>query len=146
MFFEEFEVGMRWAIDPVEITRQEMLEYANAFDSAPIHADEEYGRNSNFGDIIAPGTMTSLKMLRQWQEQYDVQGHEFVAGTSCQFDWMLPIYAGDMIRGEAYIYELAEINPKNGKVGIKINVYNQHDKHMLTTTYETVYRRRPAEA
>ncbi|MBR5229136.1 MAG: MaoC family dehydratase N-terminal domain-containing protein [Firmicutes bacterium] len=146
MYYEEFETGMKWSIEPVEITREEMLAYAHAYDPAPIHADEEYGRRSNFKDIIAPGTLTSLKMLKQWQAQYDVQGTEFVAGSSCQFDWTLPVFAGDVIRGEACISELAEINPKNGKVVIKIDVFNQHDKYVMTTTYETVYRRRPTEA
>ena len=53
MYFEDWELGMEWELAEVEITQEEMLEYANKYDIAPIHTDFEYGAKSRFGQIRA---------------------------------------------------------------------------------------------
>lgn len=141
MYFEEFELGMEWPVDPVEITREEMLAYAHAYDPAPIHADEEHGRNSNFGDIISPGTMAGMLLWKNWLK-YRVQGDEFIAGTSCLMEWYKPVMAGDTLHGRAYVHELEDRNHKNGRVCVKIDGYNQNGEHVLSTFNNIIQKKK----
>lgn len=56
MYFEDFELGMKWDLDrPIHISRELMRDYASKYDAAPIHNDDEVGKRSKFGQIIAPG-------------------------------------------------------------------------------------------
>ncbi len=142
MYFEEFEVGMKWDIGETQITRAQMLEYAERYDSAPVHFDEEYGKRCRFGDIIAPGTMTALRMVKQFQEETDIQGEEFIKSNYYFHEWSLPVMSDDILHGVAHIDELEVIDDKTGRVLLKIDTYNQDDKYVMTTTYETVFKRR----
>ena len=43
MYFEDWELGMEWELAEVEVTQEEMLEYANKYDIAQIRADYRSG-------------------------------------------------------------------------------------------------------
>lgn len=131
MYFEEFTLGRTWEIGEIHITREMMLDYASKYDSAPIHMDDEVGKNSIFGEIIAPGTMTGMLLWRKWLLDYKPLGH-FIAGISSYNDWFKAVKAGDVITGTATVSEAEERNEYNGRVCIKIDGYNQNGEHVIT--------------
>lgn len=132
MYFEDWELGMEWELAEVEVTQEEMLEYANKYDIAPIHTDFEYGAKSRFGQIIAPGTYSGMKLWCRWLE-YRVPGEEFLAGTQCTMDWFLPVFAGDRLHGKAVVEEKEAHNVHNGFILVNVYGYNQKGEHVLTT-------------
>lgn len=131
MYFEEFELGRQWDIAPIKITREMMLDYATKYDSAPIHVDDEVGKKSIFGEIIAPGTMTGMLLWRRWLLDYEPLG-QFVAGISSYNDWFKAVKANDVITGTATVDYVEVRNEYNGLVRIKIDGYNQHGEHVIT--------------
>ena len=131
MYFEEFTLGRKWHIGAIHITREMMLDYASKYDSAPIHMDDEVGKKSIFGEIIAPGTMTGMLLWRKWLLDYKPLGH-FIAGVSSYNDWYKPVKAGDVITGTAEVAYVEERNEFNGLVRIKIDGYNQNGEHVIT--------------
>ena len=131
MYFEDFELGKTWDIAEIPITREMMLDYASKYDSAPIHMDDEVGKNSIFGEIIAPGTMTGMLLGRRGLLDYKPLGH-FVAGISSYNDWYKAVKAGDVISGTATVDYVESRNEYNGLVRIKIDGYNQNGEHVIT--------------
>jgi len=140
MYFEEFQEKMEWQLGTVEIPREEMLEYGRKYDSNPVHVDEEYGKRCRFGDIIAPGTMTGMKLWNEWIA-YAAPGEEFVAGTSCTMEWHKPVFAGDSLHGKAVVTKKTENSRYNGIIQVTIYGYNQNDEHVLTTYNHLVQKR-----
>src|SRR4029453_4484171 len=59
LYFEDFEVGTSREAGSRTITREEILEFAMKFDPHPFHIDEEGGRRSQFGGLIASGWHTA---------------------------------------------------------------------------------------
>lgn len=133
MYYEDFEPGMKWDIAGIKITREEMLEFARRYDSAPVHADEEYGKNSRFGDIICPGTLSAMKLWNAWL-QYKIPGEEFIAGLFCHMEWQAPIMPGDILSGKAYVSEKEDRNLYNGIVYIVVEGFNQKGEQVVKTT------------
>ena len=131
MYFEEFTLGRKWDIGAINIPSEMMLDYASKYDSAPIHMDDEVGKKSIFGEIIAPGTMTGMLLWRKWLLDYKPLGH-FIAGVSSYNDWYKPVKAGDVITGTAEVAYVEERNEYNGLVRIKIDGYNQNGEHVIT--------------
>ena len=138
MYFEDFKLGMTWQLDrPIEITRELMRDYGAKYDRAPIHNDEEYGRQSKFGQIIAPGTMSSMLLWSEWLTRCNTLDH-FMAGSSSYIDWYVPLMEGDTLTGTCEVTSVESMNPHNGKVVVLFKGYNQKGEFVIEVE-DTVY-------
>ena len=54
----------------------------------------------------------------------------------------MPVYAGDMLRGEIEVTNLYPRNPYNGTLDLTTKVYNQEEKLVLTDVTEMLVARR----
>lgn len=139
MYFEEFKVGDTVSIAPVEIKKEQMLDFARLYDNIPLHTDEEYAKNTHFGALIAPGVMSFMAVWAKYLE-IDLAGEELLAGKSTKIEWLKPVYAGDVLKGEGRITSLNQRNEKNGIVELTIDVYNQNGEKVLTDVTEMVVK------
>ncbi len=64
MYFEEFVLGSKKQIEPAIIHKGDMLDFANKYDTIPLHTDEEYAKSTIFGKLIAPGVMSFMSVWR----------------------------------------------------------------------------------
>jgi acyl dehydratase len=63
-YFEDVAVGDIMRFGRYEVTKEEIVEYARQFDPQPFHLDEEAGRQSMFGGLIASGWHTGAMFIR----------------------------------------------------------------------------------
>jgi len=77
--------------------------------------------------------------------EVDIVGPELLVGKSTKIEWHKPVFAGDVLTGQATITALTPRNEKNGIVEITIHVYNQNGDHVLTDVTESVVKRRRPE-
>lgn len=89
-------------------TAEEIKTFAGAFDPQPFHIDEEAGRDSQFGGLVASGWHTAAMMMKL-RVAYMTRAVETARalnapavrfGPSPGFDdlkWLKPVYAGDTI-------------------------------------------------
>ncbi len=89
-------------------TAEEIKTFAGAFDPQPFHIDEEAGKSSQFGGLVASGWHTAAVMMKlrvayltraiEAARARNVPAIRF--GPSPGFDdlkWLKPVYAGDTI-------------------------------------------------
>ncbi len=62
--FEDFEVGSVIPCGPRTVTADEIVAFATQFDPQPFHVDEEAGRRSIYGSLIASGWHTASMVMR----------------------------------------------------------------------------------
>ena len=144
MYLEDIRISSEQTIENIVIKKDEMLDFAKKYNPVKIHTDEEYAKQSRFGDLIAAGMMSFLSVWAQYVP-YDFAGDELVAGKSTAVEWLRPVYAGDVLRGVATVTGLAFRNDHNGVMTVTIDVYNQHDAKVLTSTVESIVKRRPRD-
>ena len=142
MFFDELSVGQTFPIPPVTITEEAIRSFATAYDPLPVHLDAEYAAATPFGGIIAPGVMSFMTV---WAEflRMNGWGKNFIAGKNTKIEWFAPVYAGDVLRGEAEVVALEQHKPGSGVAFIGFAVYNQHDVKVIYDLTELVLKARP---
>ena len=141
MYFDDLKLGMSVEIAPAVIEKQKMVEFAYTYDNIPLHTDEEYAKTSPFGALIAPGVMSFMSVWAKYLE-VDFFGKELLAGKSTRIEWHKPVYAGDVLHGNAVITNLVRRNSRNGVVEITIEAYNQNNILVLTDVTEAIVKSR----
>ena len=144
MYFDDIELGMKISIAPAVIEKERMIEFARLYDNIPLHTDEEYAKSTPFGALIAPGVMSFMSVWAKYLE-IDLFSTELIAGKSTKIEWIKPVYANDVLKGEAEITNLVARNARNGLVEITIKAYNQNGVLVLTNVTEAIVKRMPKD-
>ena len=139
MYFDDIKLGMTVEIPPALIEKEKMLTFARTYDPIPLHTDEEYASASPFGALIAPGVMSFMSVWAKYLE-VDFFGKELLAGKSTKIEWIKPVYAADILHGNAVVTNLVRRNLKNGIVEITIEAYNQDNVLVLTDVTEAIVK------
>lgn len=141
MYLEDLEIGMTVKTEEVIIDKKKMMDFAAEYDPVPIHTDEEYAKSSRFGKLIAPGVMSFMAVWAKYIE-VDFFGDQLVAGRSTKIEWNKPVFAGDILRGEAKITAISPRNPYNGIVQITMAIYNGENEQVMNSVVEAVVERK----
>ena len=141
MYLDDIQLNMEMDIPEVVIDQQRMMEFARLYDPIPLHMDEEYAKNTRFGRLIAPGVMSFMAV---WAEfvKLNLFGEELIAGKSTKIEWFKPVYAGDVLKGKAWVSDIVRRNAYNGIAVVTVDVYNLHGERVLTDTTESVVKYR----
>ncbi|MDL2225220.1 MaoC family dehydratase N-terminal domain-containing protein [Eubacteriales bacterium OttesenSCG-928-M02] len=144
MHFEGFPLGKEFPLQGGEIGREEVISFAQQYDPIPLHMDESYGKTTRYGDIIAPGVMT---FMRLWADflRMGLLDDTLIAGKSTHIEWNAPVFIGDYIDGVAVVTDRMERNDYNGFLEITIRGYNQKRDLVLTNVTELVVARKQRE-
>ena len=141
MYLNDITIGQRVDIPAAVIDKEKMLDFARLYDPIPLHLDEEYAKSTKFGALIAPGVMSFMAVWAKYVE-LDFLGDELIAGKSTHIEWHRPVFAGDILKGEATITAITPRNPYNGIVEITIEARNQHGEVVLTDVTEAIVKYR----
>lgn len=144
MYFDDLKIGMTVEIAPAVIEKNKMVDFAVNYDNIPLHTDEEYAKNTPFGRLIAPGVMSFMSVWAKYLE-VDFFGEELLAGKSTKIEWIKPVFAEDVLTGQATITNLTRRNPRNGIVEVSIEARNQDGVLVLTSVTEAIVKCRPSE-
>ena len=102
MYFDDLKIGMTVNTEPAVIEKEKMLAFARDYDNIPLHTNEEYAKKTPFGKLIAPGVMSFMSVWAKYLE-VDFFGEELLAGKSTKIEWLSPVFADDVLTGNAKI-------------------------------------------
>jgi acyl dehydratase len=144
VYWEDVEVGQVHRFGRYEVTAAEIVEYARQFDPQPFHLDEEAGRQSIFGGLIASGWHTAAMLMRMICD-HAIPGA--VTTGAVGFDdlkWLTPVRPGDVLSVETRVTDkiASRRRPDLGTVKIESRVLNQRDAAVMTLSSLVLYRRR----
>ncbi len=139
MYFDDLKIGMTVKTAPTRIEKEKMLAFAQLYDNIPLHTDEEYAAKTPFRKIIAPGVMSFMSV---WAKYLEVSFFDdaLLAGKSTKIEWLKPVYADDVLTGQATVTNLVKRNARNGLVELTIEAYNQKGELVLTDVTEAIVK------
>lgn len=144
MYLEDIQIGSEKTVSNIVIEKEEMLDFAKKYNPVKIHVDEDFAKQTRFGELIAPGMLSFLSVWAQYVS-VDFAGDDLVAGKSTAIEWLKPVFAGDVLRGSAKVTGLSFRNEHNGVMTVTIDVFNQKDEKVLTSIVESIVKRRPKD-
>ncbi|UVO53976.1 MaoC family dehydratase [Sphingomonas sp. SUN039] len=147
LYFEDLVIGTKAAFGRYEVTREEVLEFAQKYDPQPFHLSDEAAAQTHFGRIAASGWHTCAMMMRMLVENMStVQQAGLGSPGQNELRWLKPVYPGDVLRVETEVLEKtpSRSKPDIGSFLSRATVFNQHDEPVMTTVAIGLIRRRPA--
>jgi acyl dehydratase len=148
-YFEDLEVGTITRFGRYEVTREEVLEFANKFDPQAFHLSDEAAAETHFGKISASGWHTGAMTMSMIVG--NMQNHRQATLGSPGFDelrWLKPVYPGDTLRCETELLDKtpSKSRPNMGSLRIRNTVYNQDDVPVMRAVFIELIARRPTDA
>jgi acyl dehydratase len=142
--FEDFAVGDVIRSAPRTVTADEIIAFAEQFDPQPFHVDQEAGRATIYGSLIASGWHTTAMTMRMACDAFI--GDSTSAGSPGvdQIRWIRPVRAGDTIRADFVTLETrpSKSKPDRGVVVTEWRLYNQADELVMTVRGMGLFLRR----
>jgi acyl dehydratase len=110
--FSDLVPGLVFDLGHVELTKEEIISFAQAYDPMPFHVDEDAAKESIFGKLIASGPhLFHAFYLREWVPRFK---DSVMAGRGIHA-WNLhrPVYPNQAVFCELTV-EKAEPKPHRG--------------------------------
>ncbi len=149
IFFEDLEVGAETEFGSYEVTREEVIEFAEKYDPQPFHLSDEAAAKTHFGRIAASGwhtcAMTMAVIARSVVD--DEQAGLGSPGVD-ELRWLKPVYPGDTltVRGKIIEKTPSRSKPEIGAFRTETIVTNQDDVPVMRFTSIVLIRRRSETA
>ncbi|OYU89764.1 MAG: dehydratase [Bradyrhizobiaceae bacterium PARB1] len=144
-FLEDMKVGLRRELGTFTFTAEAIKIFAREFDPQPFHLDEEAGRNSLFGGLVASGWHVASVCMKlivadgvRARQEVEARGEEFgTGGPSPGFRdlrWLKPVFAGDTLTysGEIVSVRATASRPGWGIVQSKNVAVNQRGEEVYS--------------
>jgi acyl dehydratase len=148
-YFEDFAVGqVHKPSGRIRVEKPEIIDFARKYDPQPFHLDDEAGRKSIFGRLVASGWHTAALTMRLVADsEYRPAGGTIGLG----FDglrWPMPVSPGDELRIESEVLDMrpSKSRPDRGLLKIRTRTLNQNGQVVQELIANALVPRRPAAA
>ena len=136
LYFDDLHVGQRFTSREHSLDLEAIREFAGKFDPQPFHLDEEAGKQSLFGGMVASGWHTAAITMRLIVDSVPIAGG--VIGLGGEISWPGPAIPGTRLHLETEIVELraSKSRPDRGIVTLRCETVNDHGETVqkLVTT------------
>ncbi len=146
-YFEDLEPGTRSAFGRYEVTRAEVLQFAQEYDPQPFHLSDEEAAKTHFGRLAASGWHTCSMMMRMLVDNMSaIQQARLGSPGLDELRWLTPVYPGDVLRCETELIDKtpSRSKPNLGSFRSRTTVLNQNDIVVMTVVSIGLIQRRPA--
>lgn len=131
-YMEDCRAGMTFTAEPVTVTAEEIVAFAQQFDPQPFHLDDTAARTTIFGGLIASGWHTSSLVMRRMLACLPPMEGGMIGRRIETLDWPRPLRAGDSLHVHCEIKDVrATRNPERGLMRLKTEAKNQHGETVL---------------
>ncbi|MCC6925658.1 MaoC family dehydratase [Novosphingobium sp.] len=135
VYFEDLEVGSKAAFGRYEVTREEVIQFASAYDPQPFHLSDEAAAQTHFGRISASGWHTCAMTMRMLVDNITERKQAGLGSPGLdELRWLKPVYPGDVLRVESELLskKQSQSRPEMGSFQSEVRVYNQDDMLVMT--------------
>jgi acyl dehydratase len=147
--WEDVAVGETVAFGRYEVTKEEIIAYAQAFDPQPFHLDEEAARSYAVGRLCASGWHTCAMMMRMLAEDLLSKAAALGSPGLEECRWLKPVFPGDVITGRMTCQSKRVLGsrPNVGLCQMAFEALNQNGDVVMTWTAAQFLRvRNPGSA
>jgi acyl dehydratase len=144
-YFEDFVAGQVFELGERKLTKEELVAFAREYDPQPFHVDEEAGKRSMYGGLIASGWQTLAVGSRLFGDAILKDTAGLGSPGVEELRWLLPVRPGDVLSGRATVLETraSERNPARGTVRWHCETLNQVGEVVLSMKALMFFGRRP---
>jgi acyl dehydratase len=99
LHFEDIAVGETVPFGRKVVSRDEIVEFARAFDPQPFHLDEEAAKHSLIGRLCASGWHSCAMLMRMLTDEVLNKSASLGSPGMEEVKWLKPVFPGDVLSG-----------------------------------------------
>ncbi len=148
IYLEDLELGAETRFGSYEVTREEVIAFAEKYDPQPFHLSDEEAAKTHFGRLAASGWHTCAMTMAVIARHVVITEQAGLGSPGVdELRWLKPVFPGDTLHVRSKIVEVrpSRSKPEIGSFRSATTVANQRDEPVLTFTSIVLIRRRPAE-
>ena len=145
-YFEDLQIGVPHRFGRYEVTREEVIDFAQRYDPQPFHLSDEAAAATHFGRLSASGWHTCAMMMAMMVENLKANRQAGLGSPGMdELRWVKPVYPGDVLDVETEVLEkrVSASRPEMGIFKSRVTVRNQHDETVMTMRSNGLIRTRP---
>lgn len=134
IYFEDIVVGTKTKFGSYQVTREEVIEFAQKYDPQSFHLSDEAAAKTHFGRLAASGWhTTAMTMAMVVENLLNTEQAGLGSPGIDELRWLKPVYPGDTLRCETEVLEKRPSNsrPEMGSYRSQMQVFNQHDEPVM---------------
>ena len=146
IYFEDLQLGQERTYGSVEVTREEVIDFARKYDPQPFHLSDEAAAQTHFGRLAASGWHScALAMGVIARAVVDEEQAGLGSPGLDELRWLKPVYPGDTLTVHSTVLDKtpSRSKPDLGSFRTRTRVTNQHGVDVLTFTSIVLIRRQP---
>jgi acyl dehydratase len=148
MYLEDMKEGDRTLLGPVEVGREEALDFARKYDPQPFHLDDAAAAaHPFFGRLAISGWQTCALAMRMLVQEMQEKGMQSLGSPGIDaLRWRKPVYPGDRLTLEVETLEVkrSASRPEMGSARRRYICRNQDGVEVMTMEGALLYATRPA--
>lgn len=127
-YFEDYTVGEVAEFGDYPVSAEEIVAFARAYDPQPFHLDEQAGRQSHFGGLVASGWMSCAIVMRLCCDHFIPPASAMGSPGVDALRWLRPVRPGDRLRARVTVLAArrSASRPDRGVVTLLQEAVNQH--------------------
>ena len=146
-YYEDIEVGATAAFGSYQVTREEVIDFAQRYDPQPFHLSDEAAAQTHFGRLSASGWHTCAMAMSMIVENLRNNKQAGLGSPGVdELRWLKPVYPGDTLRCESEVLEKrqSQSRPEMGIFKNRMTVYNQDNVAVMSMVSNGLIATRPA--
>jgi acyl dehydratase len=134
MHWEDVVTGESVSFGAVTVTRDQIIEFARAFDPQPFHLDDEAARHSIVGHLFASGWHSCALMMRMLADEVLNKSASLGSPGMEEVKWLKPVLPDDRLSGRYTCLSKRRLasRPKVGVCQMLIEMVNQNGDVVMT--------------
>jgi acyl dehydratase len=146
-YFEDIKVGTKASFGRYEVTREEVIAFAQRYDPQPFHLSDEAAAATHFGRLSASGWHTCAMTMAMMVEHLKASRQAGLGSPGLdELRWLKPVYPGDTLRCETEVLDkrASLSRPEMGIFHSRMTVFNQEDQPVMTFVSTGLVATRPS--
>jgi len=146
-YFEDYLPGSVWDLGEVSVSADEIVDFAQRYDSQPFHTDPIAAEYGPFGGLIASGWQTCVLTMQRFVPAYLSARSSLGSPAIDELRFPTPVRPGDLLHVRATVLDARTSASRNerGIVRTKLEAFNGEGSLVLSMiVVNLVLRRLPA--
>tara|TARA_B110000263_G_scaffold72244_1_gene63174 strand:- start:25 stop:471 length:447 start_codon:yes stop_codon:yes gene_type:complete len=137
LYLEDFYIGRRFVTEPVTLSEEDILKFANKYDPQPFHIDKNIAENSIYGGLIASGFQTIAVGAGQWLRTGLQEGTGMGGPGLRDIRWLAPVRPEDTLETTVEIANSRESISKPDR-GLVWFSYTMRSNNEVVATFTAI--------
>ena len=136
LYLEDMQVGDRATLGPIEVSREDALDFARRYDPQPFHLDDAAAEaHPFFRKLSISGWQTCAYAMRLMVDDMQARAMQSLGSPGIDnIRWLKPVYPGDRLTLEAETLEVRQsrTKPEMGLVKRRWVFFNQDGEPVMS--------------